>query len=81
MIANTENGRELFDSCVENMVFVKREIKEAVDGNKQLRKPSIKHKKYEKFKSDYLKIGFEKAAKRALRKERIVYGILDKIGR
>lgn len=81
VMVNTQKGQKLFDNSNHNMIYLKRELEEAVNGNKQLRHPSKKHKNYNKFRDNYLKSGFEKAAKRALWKERIAYAMIDKIGK
>ena len=81
VILNTENGERIFRNLADNMFYQKRSIEEAVSGNKQLMMPSKKHKNYDKFRDDYKKYGFEKAAKRALWKERIAYAIIDRIGK
>lgn len=81
VMINDDKGKELFNMCRQDMVYQEREIDEALNGNKQLRKPSIKHKNYYKFRAEYKKMGFEKAAKKMLWKERVVYAIIDKINR
>lgn len=81
VMLNTEKGERIFRNLADNMFYQKRSIEEAVSGNKQLRMPSKKHKNYDKFRDDYKKYGFEKAAKRALWKERIAYAIIDRIGK
>lgn len=81
VMVNTEKGSSFFDKCKDNMIFVERTAQEAVAGNKQLRFPSVKHKNRNSFEKKYLSKGFKKAADRALWKERIVYGILDRIGK
>lgn len=78
---NTEKGKSFFNECNEDMIFIERTLEEAVAGNKQLRHPSIKHKNHSKFCKQYLLHGFKKAANNALAKERIVYAILDRIGK
>ena len=81
VMINTEKGRRFFESCKEHMIFVERTVQEAVAGNKQLRFPSIMHKNRNKFLRNYLLKGFKKATNSALWKERIIYGILDMIGK
>ncbi len=81
VMINTEKGKKVFNKLESKMYVQKRTIEEAVAGNKQLRQPSLKHKNYEKFKREYKVYGFEKAAKKALWKERIAYSIIDKISK
>lgn len=81
ILINTENGKKLLELCDNELIKQERSLEEAVNGNKQLRKPSEKHKKYDSFKKIYKKKGFEKAAKYLLWKERIAYAVLDKLGR
>lgn len=71
----TEKGINLVKECKKYMFIEKREISEAVNGNDQLRHPSIKHKNYEKFKRLYLKKGFKRACEKSLQ----VYFIKNKI--
>ncbi len=81
VMINTEKGKSFFNECKEDMIFIERTLEEAVVGNKQLRHPSVKHKNHSRFCKQYLSHGFKKAANNALVKERIVYGILDRIGK
>ncbi len=81
VMVNTEKGNGFFEECKDKMIFVQRTAQEAVAGNKQLRFPSVKHRNRNKFVSRYLSKGFKKAAGSALWKERIIYGILDMIGK
>ena len=63
----TQKGMKLIEECKEDMIIEERNIKEAVNGNTQLRRPSIKSKKYDKFKKIYLKYGYKKACKTFMR--------------
>ena len=56
----------LINRCKKELCLYKRSLYEAVNGNAQLRKPSIKHKNYYKFRKAYLKKGFVSATKKAL---------------
>ncbi len=80
-VALTNNIKgEKFLLKLENKFFIeKREVSEAVNGNAQLRKPSIMHNNHKKFNKDYLKYGFEKASGKSLNKERIKEAIKSKL--
>lgn len=62
----TEKGMNILNKCKENLFMEERKINEAVEGNTQLRVPSMKFKNYYKFKDEYIKYGFMKASKRSL---------------
>lgn len=81
VMINTINGKKLFEECQENMIFQERTLEEAINGNKQLRSPSARHRNYQRFNKNYLKYGFDKAAKYALWKERLLYAILGMLGK
>lgn len=81
VLVNTKKGEEIMNACADKMLFMERETSEAVAGNKQLRNPSRKHKNYVRFQKLYLKYGFKKAAEKTLVKERMIYGLLDLMGR
>lgn len=69
ILTNTQKGNIFLDKCKDNLFIEERELKEAIEGNAQLKKPSVKNKNYDKFKKLYIKHGFEKAASMCLRKE------------
>lgn len=69
VLPNTQKGLDFFCSCKEKVVCEERDVEEAVNGNDNLRKPSLKHKNYDKFRELYDKYGFEKAAKKCLNRE------------
>ena len=81
VMINTEKGAAFWDECKSGAVFTERDLKEAVNGNKQLRHPAVKHRNYDKFVLEHSRLGFKKTANKLLLKERIIYGILDMIGR
>lgn len=64
VLTNTEKGEKLFQNISTNLTFEQREIKEAVDGNGQLRRPSIIHNKRSEFLNYYPKVGFVKSLKK-----------------
>ncbi|NLK94180.1 MAG: 4Fe-4S binding protein [Clostridiales bacterium] len=76
VLVNTECGNELIKGIIDEnrVIYHQRPIEEPIYGDAQLRHPSIPHQKRDYFLLQYKKgIGFEKAAKKALRKERLVY--------
>lgn len=66
-LVNTEKGKKLIDMIKEDCYAEERNVYEAINGNSQLRHPSIKNKEYEKFRTVYLKYGYKKASKKCLR--------------
>lgn len=81
VLINTEKGNTFFEDIKDDLIYLERTLSEAVAGNRQLRHPSVKHKNYEKFIKAYSLFGFKKSANKCLRKERLIYGILDRIGK
>lgn len=69
ILVNSEKGENFVRTCSNLLYLEERKIGEAIDGNSQLRYPSLKHKNYELFKKCYLEYGFEKAALIALKDE------------
>lgn len=61
VLINTEKGKDLVDFAGDKLVLVERTVKEAIDGNHQLREPSKKHKDRKLFEKTYLKHGFDRA--------------------
>lgn len=62
ILVNSVKGSRLFDSIKSELVFEERTVNEAVDGNPQLRRPSIKAANRTKFIRGYIKSGdFAKA--------------------
>ena len=59
----TEKGNELINLCTNMMNIEKRSIEEAINGNTQLRHPSIPHCKREYFIKNYNKLGYIKTLK------------------
>jgi coenzyme F420-reducing hydrogenase beta subunit len=74
VLVNTEKGRELFERIRPQLVCERRETEEAVRGNPQLRRPSLRHGDRVKFLHAYMETrdfgqaiavtGIEKAMKR-----------------
>ena len=67
VLINTEKGKDFFEACKDKFEYEERVVKEAVQGNGQLQKPSVKAKNYDLFRQLYPKMGFKRAAKRCLR--------------
>lgn len=78
-LTNTEKGEKYLLNLSDEIFLEKRDVMEAVEGNAQLRKPSIKHYNHDKFMKDYVKYGFEKAAAKSLNKERIKSAIKSRL--
>lgn len=76
ILVNTEKGNAFLMECESRLIIQKRALQEAVGGNSQLRFPSKKHKKYQKFCTLYKKYGFEKAAKKVLWIYKVGYPVL-----
>ncbi len=81
ILVNTEKGEKLLELISDCVILHEQPLKKAVSGNKQLRMPSTKHKNYDKFNLDLKNHTFEKAAKKSLRKERLIYLIARILGR
>lgn len=64
VLINSTKGNELFDNIKNNSIYEERDISEAIQGNSQLRAPVKKPNNYDKFKRDYIKLGFEKSYKK-----------------
>ena len=57
VLVNTEKGRELFERIRPQLVCEQRETAEAVRGNPQLRRPSLRHKDRVRFMRTYMDTG------------------------
>lgn len=62
----TEKGYELFGLIKKDIEYEERDVKEAFNGNSQLRHPCRKTKKYDIFYNNYEKLGFDKSYERAM---------------
>ena len=77
VLINTENGKAAWEKYRELFICEKRNVQESVEGNAQLRKPSICHPDREQFRTVYRATkSFEKAVrtsgmKKEIRKNRI----------
>lgn len=79
VMINNENGEKLLNECSNKFFYQERELEEAVNGNKQLRFPTVRNRKRDKFLKLYHKYGFEKAARKLLWLERLGYELINKI--
>lgn len=66
VLVGTEKGRLLFEACRPYLVCEQRTREEAVQGNAQLRAPSVRHPRADVFRERYPAQGFEKAAEACL---------------
>lgn len=66
ILINSQKGEEVIDKCKDLMFLEERDINEAINGNYNLRKPSIKNKNRELFLSTYLTKGYQKAIEKSL---------------
>ncbi len=64
VMPNTIKGENFVKQCMQNMVYEKRSVEEAVNGNYQLQYPSKKHKKYDTFMKVYANSNYERACKK-----------------
>lgn len=69
LLANTEKGKELFDSIKGGLYYEERKLEEALPENPQLSRPSIPHKHREIFLKAVGKVGFVKAVHKSMKKE------------
>lgn len=77
ILINTKKGERFFNMVKNDFILEKRNIKEAIKGNDQLRHPSNSHKLREKFETEYLKYGFYGAIKKVYKNEIIKATILE----
>lgn len=77
LLLNTEKGQKFLKHHKEGLFLEERSFQEASQGNKQLQKPSVRHKNADRFQVLYSRVGFERAAKSCLKKERIKYRVVD----
>lgn len=72
ILINTEEGEEFFNKCNKDFYYEERSLNEAVQGNSQLRSPSLKHKNYDLFRKIYINKGIRTAVKRSFFSDDIV---------
>lgn len=75
VLCNTKKGETFLLQCLDRLVYEKREVQEAISGNGQLCKPSLRNKNYNLFKELYPHIGYKKAVRRCLREFYVHYYI------
>lgn len=80
---NTKKGRQMFDEIRDQLICEEREIAEAVNGNDQLRHPSVKHKGRHDFLKGYVLHGdFNRAIRETtVAKEMQLVGIKRKLAK
>ena len=69
ILVNTKKGDNFIQNAKEGLHLEKRELEEAVQGNRMLRQPPKKHKNYYEFRELYSKYGYKKAIRKCLKKE------------
>ncbi len=77
---NSEKAKQFWRIIKDQFVYEERAIKEAVNGNPQLRYPSIMPNKRLKFEKNYVKYGFVKAIKKSWRYRILLNRILRSPG-
>ena len=55
VLVNTEIGKKIFEEIKPSLTYEQREVREAVAGNPQLRRPAVKNQEYDKFIKAYIK--------------------------
>ena len=69
VLINTNKGSDFFGKVKENIICESRELKEAVDGNSHLRRPSQKNEYRNQFRMNYKKGNFTETIKKILKDE------------
>ena len=67
VLINSEKGEKFFNNCKNNIYCEERDIKEAVEGNAHLRRPSISNELRIKFREQYKKGNFVEVLKSVLK--------------
>lgn len=75
----TEKGFNLINEIKDCIYLEERTLDEAINGNSQLRHPTSKNKKNEIFKKIYLKKGYNKAIRVAVRKQMVLSKIKNNV--
>ncbi len=81
LLVNTEKGQKLCQLAENKLVKYAQPLEKAVRGNHQLQHPTPRHKNRQLFYNLLSRQTFDRAAKKALRKERIKYFIARVLGR
>jgi len=79
VLLNTQKGEAFWEETREEFFSEERPFEEAIQGNTNLRRPSIPHKNREKFFELYPRVGYKKAMKKVLINDRVKYLIYDLI--
>lgn len=80
VLINTDKGKRFFEKIKNDMVYEKREISEAVNGNKMLRHPTLKHIDREKFEKNYANThDFYKAVKKTSIRYNMIFNKIKNI--
>lgn len=66
VLINNEKGNKFFNEIKDKIFFENRPLKEAINGNDQLRHPTPKHKKHDLFLDIYLKNGINEALNKTI---------------
>ncbi len=61
ILINTEKGERFFEIVKDTFIYEERMVKEAIEGNTQLRHPTVQGEMRKQFILKYPKLGFEKA--------------------
>lgn len=81
ILVNTSHGMDIIKKCHDKMFLRDRSLEEAIQGNQQLRRPTIRPKENTKFKLLYPKKGFIYAAssclEKRMRKEKFIKVLKD----
>ena len=77
VLINTQNGQVLFNKCKSSLIFYKRTLQEAINGNKCLSEPFAEAKNRKEFWEKYNKYGFEYVLNKYMYPDRLT--IKDKI--
>lgn len=62
----TSKGKNLLENVKEDIFLDRRTVSEAINGNDQLRRPSMRHKNVNMFRKQYSKVGFQNAVKKSI---------------
>jgi len=73
VLLNTEKGIRFFNDSKGCLFIEERKTEEAISGNGQLMRPSVRHKNNKLFRKLYIENGFEKACNICLKRTRVLY--------
>lgn len=78
VLINTQKGNGLFKKTKESFVFQERMLEEAINGNKQLRSPSTRHRNRNRFLYLYKNYCFDVAVKKTVWLDQIFYRFINR---